>query len=145
MFETAIREVAAKIGVPEFTDETVGVNTPGAASTGSPTDAGNHDPAGVDGHPPSASAAPHPFAGLFEVAIDGIATITANFVRERLSRIIHTATSKADPEAQPTATSNAAPTISHHRTDGLLMVVAAAAITTIILWYFHEKNKASGS
>jgi len=131
------------IGEPEYTDEMVEEAPPAGAASDTKTEAGGEPTA--DGPRTSAADQPHPFAGLFEVAIDGIATLAANFIRDRLSRIVSSSTASSDAPAPPepaAAGPAAGPTVAaHHRSNGLLMAVAAAAITTTVLWYFHEKEK----
>lgn len=98
----------------------------------------------AEGPAPSASTQAHPLAGLFDVAIDGVATITAHFVRDRLSHIVAAATKPADPEKPPTGSAESGSPATSQRKDGLLIAVAVAAIATTVLWYLFTQKKKSG-
>lgn len=156
------------IGEPEYTEKSVESVTVGNGATppdssmdddgqgprhpdrssdaGTDTNARTADETGPDAEvePPSENPPSHPFAGLFDVAIDGVATLAAHLVRQGLCRIVATATSSPASKKPLTGSAETGPSpIAEHK-GGLLIAVAVAAIATTILWYILAPKKKSG-
>ena len=115
---------------------------PGTATNASLEDETAPDP---NREPSSEGPPSHPFAGLFDVAIDGVANLVAHFVRQGLGRILVMATTSTASKRPPTASKESSSPATAERKDGLLIAVAAAAIATVVLWSIFAPKKNSKS